>query len=401
MSKQEKKELVPERRFPKFRDDGEWQLKTFNELFTIGNGRDYKHLTSGEIPVYGSGGYMLSVNDYLYDGESACIGRKGTIDKPIFLAGKFWTVDTLFYTHSFKECLPKFIYAIFQQINWVSHNEAGGVPSLSKTNIGKIKVAVPNPAEQQKITDCISSIDELIIVQTQKIDSLKTYKKGLMQQLLPAAGSTMPKLRFPEFRNKGEWVTSTIGDICRNVTSGGTPSRTIQEYWNGDIPWVSTTLIDFNTIQNVNEYISKSGLSNSPAKIFPKNTILMAMYGQGKTRGKVAVLGINAATNQACAALLLNKGMNTEFVFQCLAVRYDEIRRISNPGGQENLSATLIKSIPFSYPDIESGEQQKIADCLASIDKIIIEHAQKIEFLRAHKKGLMQQLFSAIDEADV
>ncbi|UNM20287.1 restriction endonuclease subunit S [Pseudomonas sp. ArH3a] len=401
MSKQEKKELVPERRFPKFRDDGEWQLKTFNELFTIGNGRDYKHLTSGEIPVYGSGGYMLSVNDYLYDGESACIGRKGTIDNPIFLAGKFWTVDTLFYTHSFKECLPKFIYAIFQQINWVSHNEAGGVPSLSKTNIGKIKVAVPKPAEQQKITDCISSIDELIIVQTQKIESLKTYKKGLMQQLLPAAGSTMPKLRFPEFRNKGEWVTSTIGDICRNVASGGTPSRTIQEYWNGDIPWVSTTLIDFNTIQNVNEYISKSGLSNSPAKIFPKNTILMAMYGQGKTRGKVAVLGINAATNQACAALLLNKGMNTEFVFQNLAVRYDEIRRISNPGGQENLSATLIKSIPFSYPDIESGEQQKIADCLASIDKIIIEQAQKIEFLRAHKKGLMQQLFSAIDEADV
>lgn len=86
---------VPKPRFPEFRDVGEWKVKPFDKLFAIGNGKDYKHLSSGDIPVYGSGGYMLSVNDYLYDGESVCIGRKGTIDNPIFLKGKFWTVDTL------------------------------------------------------------------------------------------------------------------------------------------------------------------------------------------------------------------------------------------------------------------------------------------------------------------
>ena len=178
-------ERVPKYRFPEFVNDGEWVEKTFEELFVIGNGRDYKYLDKGKIPVYGSGGHMLFVNDYLYDGESACIGRKGTIDKPMFLTGKFWTVDTLFYTHSFKNCLPKFIYYVFQNINWLNHNEAGGVPSLSKTNIYKIKTYVPKPKEQQQLVDCISSLDNLITSQSDKIDQLKLHKKGLMQGLFP------------------------------------------------------------------------------------------------------------------------------------------------------------------------------------------------------------------------
>lgn len=178
-------ESVPKFRFKEFEDSGEWMEKSFEELLEIGNGRDYKHLDKGNIPVYGSGGYMLSVNDFLYDGESVCIGRKGTIDKPMFLTGKFWTVDTLFYTHSFKDCLPKFIFYIFQNINWLKHNEAGGVPSLSKTNIYKIYVHVPEPNEQEKIADTLSSIDELINAQNLKVDALKLNKKGLLQGLFP------------------------------------------------------------------------------------------------------------------------------------------------------------------------------------------------------------------------
>jgi type I restriction enzyme S subunit len=178
-------ETVPKYRFPEFVNDGEWVEKTFEELFVIGNGRDYKHLDKGKIPVYGSGGHMLFVNDYLYDGESTCIGRKGTIDKPMFLSGKFWTVDTLFYTHSFKKCLPKFIYYVFQNINWLNHNEAGGIPSLSKTNIYKIKTYLPKPKEQKYLVDCISSLDNLITTQEEKIEQLKLHKKGLMQGLFP------------------------------------------------------------------------------------------------------------------------------------------------------------------------------------------------------------------------
>lgn len=178
-------ETLPKLRFPEFMDEGGWELKPLGKILSVGNGKDHKHLPNGDIPVYGSGGYMRRVNDYLYDGESVCIGRKGTIDKPVLLSGKFWTVDTLFYTHSYKNSLPKFVYAVFQNIAWLKHNEAGGVPSLSKTNIEKIEVAIPKENEQQKIADCLSFLDDLISAQTQKLEYLKFHKKGLMQQLFP------------------------------------------------------------------------------------------------------------------------------------------------------------------------------------------------------------------------
>ena len=181
---------IPELRFPEFLGMEGWKENKLKKLCEIGNGKDYKHLGKGNIPVYGSGGYMTSVDDFLYDGESVCIGRKGTIDKPMFLTGKFWTVDTLFYTHSFRNCLPKFLYLIFQQIDWYKYNEAGGVPSLSKATIGEIAVFVPiekneKQKEQQKITDCLFSLDELIGATTRKVEALKEHKKGLMQQLFP------------------------------------------------------------------------------------------------------------------------------------------------------------------------------------------------------------------------
>ncbi|MEM7538981.1 MAG: restriction endonuclease subunit S, partial [Chloroflexota bacterium] len=105
----------------------------------------------------------------------------------------------------------------------------------------------------------------------------------------------VPKLRFPEFLDTGEWLKTSLGGVS-TITSGGTPRRTRKDFWNGTIPWITTSLIDFDTIYSANEYISEAGLKGSSAKIFPAKTILMAMYGQGKTRGKVAVLGIEATT---------------------------------------------------------------------------------------------------------
>jgi len=180
-------ETQPRLRFPEFRDAGDWLTKPFAKMFSIGSGKDHQHLTPGDIPVYGSGGYMRSVGEYLYEGESVCIGRKGTINNPMLLRGKFWTVDTLFFTHTFIDCLPQFIFLIFQNINWLKHNEAGGVPSLSKLNIEKIEAAIPSILEQQRIADCLTVLDTLITAAIQELDSLKTHKKGLMQQLFPSA----------------------------------------------------------------------------------------------------------------------------------------------------------------------------------------------------------------------
>ena len=172
----------------RFKDDQgndfpDWEEKKLGDVLTIGSGRDYKHLGAGNIPVYGTGGYMLSVDDYLYDGESVCIGRKGTIDSPALLNGKFWTVDTLFYTHSYQGVLPRFIFAIFQQINWAKYNEASGVPSLSKATIEQIAVGIPHPDEQRKIADFLSVIDAKISLVVDELSAAQNFKKGLLQQM--------------------------------------------------------------------------------------------------------------------------------------------------------------------------------------------------------------------------
>ena len=169
--------LVPALRFPEF--SGEWDEYAIGEILSIGNGRDYKHLHNGDIPVFGTGGYMTSVDDFLYDGESVFVGRKGTINKPLYYNGKFWTVDTLFYTYNFTDVLPKFVYCLFQTINWLKYNEASGVPSLSKATIEKIKVRIPSMDEQDKLSNLLFLLDKRIEVQNKIIEKYESLIKGL------------------------------------------------------------------------------------------------------------------------------------------------------------------------------------------------------------------------------
>jgi type I restriction enzyme S subunit len=160
-----------------------WERKKIKEILTIGSGKDYKHLNDGTIPVYGTGGIITFVDSFLYDGETVCIGRKGTIDKPLYYSGKIWTVDTLFYTHSFNNSVPKFVFNIFQNINWKEYNEASGVPSLSKSTIEKIEISIPYLEEQYKIANFLSSIQQKIDIEKQILEKVELQKKFLLANL--------------------------------------------------------------------------------------------------------------------------------------------------------------------------------------------------------------------------
>ena len=177
-----KNQKNPEIRFVGFTND--WERRKLGEVIEVCSVRDYKHLDDGDIPVYGTGGYMLSVSDALsYDEDAIGIGRKGTIDKPYILKAPFWTVDTLFY------CIPKgdydlkFLFSIFQNINWRAMDESTGVPSLSKAVINKVEILSPTLTEQQKIGNYLSNLDHLITLHQNKCDELKKLKKFMLQNM--------------------------------------------------------------------------------------------------------------------------------------------------------------------------------------------------------------------------
>lgn len=385
------KTVVPTLRFPEFQKTEGWKEYKLKSLCEIGNGKDYKHLGSGNIPVYGSGGYMTSVDDFLYDGESVCIGRKGTIDKPIFLTGKFWTVDTLFYTHSFHNCLPKFLYLIFQQINWYKYNEAGGVPSLSKTTIGEINVFVPvgekgELKEQQKIVDCIFSLDELIEATAQKVDALKEHKKGLMQRLFPAEGKNVPDLRFPEFQRTQVWEDAILGTVA-DYENGKAHENEIDE--DGDFIVVNSKFISTD-----GEVIKRT---NTPYCLADKEDILMVLSDvpNGRAIAKcffVDESGKYTVNQRICR--LRSKSINSKFLFY-LINRNPYFLSFDDGVKQTNLKKSEVLECPLMTPS-SPIEQQRIADLLSSIDDLIIATEQRIKSLEKHKKGLMQQLFPSI-----
>lgn len=186
--------------------------------------------------------------------------------------------------------------------------------------------------------------------------------------------------------------TIPLGKIA-NVATGGTPVRDTPEYWGGSIPWVGTGEIDFNIIQSHTDYLTQKGLDASAAKLLPRGTLLMAMYGQGATRGKVGILGFDAATNQACAAITPKNGLvESEFLFHVLEASYTRIRRLSNIGGQDNLNTTLIREIPI--PVLSKPERETVVAAAREWADGIQKTETLLSALERRKQGLMQQLLT-------
>lgn len=190
-------------------------------------------------------------------------------------------------------------------------------------------------------------------------------------------------------RHAVAWDFESIGDVAQ-VSSGGTPNRNQPTYWGGTIPWVTTSAIDFGTITKTDEFITEDGLQNSSAKVFPKGTLLMAMYGQGATRGKVAILGIDAATNQACASIIPGNRLEAKFLFYYLQSQYERIRNTGHGGNQTNLSGQLIKEFPVPVPSL--AEQNKLVGIFECWDRTIELIQRLIAEKQLGRMALMQQL---------
>ncbi len=354
---------IPKLRFPGF--EGAWEEKNIGQVLKIGNGRDYKHLKKGDIPVFGTGGYMLSVDESLYSGESVMIGRKGTIDKPFYYNGDFWTVDTLFYTYDFNGILPKFTETIFKKINWQKYNEASGVPSLSKTTIEKIKINLPKLPEQQKIASFLGGVDEWIENLREQKKSLESYKKCLMQKIFSK------QIRFKDENGNdfAEWEEKRFDELYKNIST--------KEYQIKN----SEILVEgkYKVVDQGQDLIS--GYSNNSKKLFKQSPVII--FGDHTTMLKYIdfefVIGADGTK------ILVNKNQdNIKFLYYLLW---------SNPIQAEGYKRhfSILKKGNFLVPSL--SEQQKIAEFLSLADYLLESKQEQITQAEEWKNGLIYRLF--------
>lgn len=259
-----------------------------------------------------------------------------------------------------------------------------------------LHIAVPPPPEQQKIADCLSSADELIATQARKVDALKTHKKGLMQQLFPREGETQPRLRFPEFQGEGEWKTRPLKNIGRVIRGASPRPKGDPRYYGGPFPrlMVQDVTRDRKWVTPQIDSLTEEGAKLS--RLCPAGTLTIVCSG---TVGIVSFLAVDACIHDGFLALIdIDESIATkDFLFHGLSTLREKFEKGATHGGVfTNLTTSGIEQFEIRCPDLP--EQQRIADCLSSLDDLIAAESQKLEALKTHKKGLMQQLFPSHQE---
>jgi len=256
----------------------------------------------------------------------------------------------------------------------------------------ELPVALPMYSEQQRIADCLTSLDELIAYENKKLDIFKSHKKGLMQKLFTTEGKTVPEWRFSEFRNSGEWEEKLLDKIGTIIT-GSTPSTAEADNYDGDIMFVSPADIsDAKLVVKTKTTLTEKGFSKT--RRIPAYSVMFVCIA---SIGKIAQNKYECATNQQINAVVPFEGYINDFVYYILEHNANNVAQLAGKQTVPIINKTLFSSIKLSIPKDER-EQQKIADCLSAIDDKITAQIEKNEALKQHKKGLMQGLFPSAQE---
>ena len=337
-----------------------WEYKKWADVLTIINGKNQKAVESpnGQYPIYGSGGIMGYALEWLCPENCVIIGRKGNINKPLFVESKFWNVDTAFGLSVDQEWLiPKYLFYFCLDYNFERHNRAVTIPSLTKIDLLKVKMPVPPKPTQLSIVSELDKLNELIRIKKEQLKDYDTLAQSIFYEMFGD----------PVVNEKG-WEVKKIGDVCK-TSSGGTPSKAHDEYYNGDILWLRSGEVGQGDIYDTEQTITLLGLENSSAKIFPVNTVVIAMYGA--TVGQVGILRKEMSTNQAICGILPNGVLTPEYLNYFLLRMKSEFLKLAIGGAQANISQQIIRKTLIPLPPlslqkyftcrIRQIEQQKAA----------------------------------------
>lgn len=407
--------LIPELRFPEFVDESEWLEKNLGNICDVTNGKAnaQDHVEGGKFPLFDRSAVIKATNNYIFDCEAVIIPGEGMRFVPKYYKGKFNLHQRAYALKDFT-CIGQFVYfSMLHRSNLISQKAVQStVLSLRLPILQNFPIEIPkNPKEQQKIASCLSSLDEAITAHNQKLDALKEHKKGLMQNLFPKEGETVPKYRFKEFVNDGEWVfeqfdkvysflvTNSFSREFLNYNSGA-----VKNIHYGDIHTKFSTLFDITkeTVPYINSDVSIERIRQEC--YCKEGDIVFADASEDLNDVGKSIEIVNLNNERLLSGLhtLLARQIKPKLItgfgghlFFSDKIR-KQIKREAQGAKVLGISGTRISNIKIYYPNNQK-EQRKIASCLSSLDNLIKAQAEKIEQLKLHKKGLMQGLFPKID----
>ena len=411
----EKQGLTPKLRFPEFLDAGEWETKRLGTVLQFQAGFPFdsagfteeviglrlvrnRDLRSDDRILF----YSKRFDDrFIVSDGDVLIGMDGDFSPCVWNKGNALLNQRVGRILPLKESSLRFLYyfltvhlkAIEENTAWTT------VKHLSHSDVEKINEPIPSFSEQTKIADCLSSLDELITAQSQKLDALKTHKKGLMQQLFPAEGETVPRLRFPEFLDAEDWEERQLSTIAKLTSSKRVH---LSDYVSNGIPFFrgkEISLLRNNQIPDDILYISEEYYHE-----------IREQHGVPEI-GDILITAVGTLGNIYCVKnsdkfyfkdgnLIWMKNISEDSTFLEILLNAKSKYVLSSAIGSSQKALTIVElnKLKFTFP--ERDEQQKIADCLSSLDELITAQSQKLEALKTHKKGLMQQLFPVRDEVN-
>ena len=333
------------------------------ELLKIYNGTKYDHLNKGDIPLYGSGGLMSHVNEALYSGEAILLPRKGTLSNIMYVNESFWTVDTMYYAVVNDKLADAFyLYSYLSQLDLSNLDSGSTLPSMTKSAYESIVVKLPDLKIQKAVATVLFNIRKKLEINNQINQELEAMAKTLydywfVQFDFPdengkpykSSGGKMVyndqlKREIPE-----GWGVKKVSEIAK-TGSGGTPKSTTAEYYsNGTIPWINSGELNKSIIISTTNYITEFGFEESSAKLFPADSILIAMYGA--TAGKVSFLAFESSTNQAICAVTLDDNRLKYYFKFFIEDLYLHLVTLSSGSARDNLSQELIRNLLMTIPD--------------------------------------------------
>lgn len=421
MSK-DKNTLIPELRFHEFLNHGQWGITPLGnlseEIVEKTKGRKFKlmSITSGfglvsQLEKFGreiAGNsyinyYVIHKGDFAYNRSSTKLYSEGEI--ALFEDDQIGAVPNSIFT-CFRFDVEK-VYPLFAKYpfinnlhgNWLRKfiavgARANGALQVNSKDLFSIPFPYPKLKEQQKIASCLSSLDEVITGHTQKLEALKDHKKGLMQNLFPQEGETVPKYRFPEFENDEEWVEKTLDQVASFLKGKGISKSDIVE--KGSLPCIRYGELYTHYNETISEIKSNTNLSADDLVLSQANDVIIPASGETQIDIATASCVLENGIALGGDLNIIRSEINGVFLSYYLNnAKKNEIAKMAQGISVVHLYPSQLKTLQIQIPDSE--EQQKIASCLSSLDAIITEQAKKIAQLKLHKKGLMQGLFPKID----